>query len=181
MYDEFEANQSVAVEAVDIVTAYKSLKLAMNKNIKGLATEANDNINMKNYLKPTLASRQAQRMPVRTGYAGLPASANALLPEINRGSIRTAPMGTTRPKMGEYDKPVGLNNRGIAYYCQDGLTLQDYANGTAWGQEKTENERRTAATSNAGAMTSDGQRRRGTAPSWRKSREQKVNEKVAKL
>ena len=112
----------------------------------------------------------------------MPASANALLPEINRGSIRTAPMGV-RPKIGEFAdaKPLGLNNRGIAYYCQDGLTLQDYANGTAWGQEKAENEKRTAATSNQGGMTSDGRQRRGTAPSWRKSREQKVNEKVAKL
>ena len=154
----------------------------MNKNIKGLATEANDNINMKNYLKPTLASRQAQRLPIRTGYAGLPVSSNALLPDINRGSVRTAPIGQ-RPKVGgEFEgKPVGLNNRGIAYYCQDGLTLQDYANGNAWGQEKAENERRTAATSNQGALTSDGRQRRGTAPSWRKSREQKVNEKVAKL
>ena len=91
---------------------------------------------MKNYLKPTLASRQAQRLPIRTGYGGIPVPANALLPDINRGNLKTAPMGGTRPKVGEFDAKSGsMNNRGIAYYCQDGLTLQDYANGNAWGAE----------------------------------------------
>ena len=137
---------------------------------------------MKNYLKPTLASRQAQRLPVRTNFAGFgmpPAGANSILPDINRSSLKTAPNGTRATK-GEFEKP-GTANRGIAFYCQDGLTLQDYANGNAWGQDDKDNNRRTAATSNQGAMTSDGRQRRGTAPSWRKSREQKVNEKVAKL
>ena len=35
--DEDEYNEdSVQTEVVDIITAYKSLKLAMNKNMKGL-------------------------------------------------------------------------------------------------------------------------------------------------
>jgi hypothetical protein len=45
---------------MDIVSAYKSLKLVMTKNIKGLNTADDININ-KNYLKPTIASRGAQR------------------------------------------------------------------------------------------------------------------------
>ena len=38
--DEDYAEESVQAEVVDIVTAYKSLKLAMNKNMKGLGEAA---------------------------------------------------------------------------------------------------------------------------------------------
>jgi hypothetical protein len=52
--DEY-GEESVQAEVVDIVTAYKSLKLAMNKNMKGLG-EVVQNAN-KGYLKPTMTSR----------------------------------------------------------------------------------------------------------------------------
>ena len=43
-------------EVVDIVTAYKSLKLVMSKNIKGVA-EGREQVTGKGYLKQTMASR----------------------------------------------------------------------------------------------------------------------------
>lgn len=43
-------------EVVDIVTAYKSLKLVINKNIKGVA-EGREQCTGKGYLKATMASR----------------------------------------------------------------------------------------------------------------------------
>jgi hypothetical protein len=49
-----------ASEVVDIVTAYKSLKLVMTKNIKGLA-EGREQCTGKGYLKQTMASRQQAR------------------------------------------------------------------------------------------------------------------------
>jgi hypothetical protein len=45
-------------EVVDIITAYKSLKLAMSKNVKGLG-DPNAAQAAKGYLKPTLSSKQA--------------------------------------------------------------------------------------------------------------------------
>ena len=48
-------------EVLDIVAAYKSLKLAMNKNLKGLET-GREHCQGKGYLKPTINSRQIQRM-----------------------------------------------------------------------------------------------------------------------
>lgn len=56
-------NYSTTSEALDIVTAYKSLKLAMSKNSKGLSG-GRENCNGKGYLKPTMASRQAHRETV---------------------------------------------------------------------------------------------------------------------
>ena len=53
---------------IDIVTAYKSLKLAMNKNVRGLE-KGREHINGKGYLKPTIASRQAKRLTL--GYPPL--------------------------------------------------------------------------------------------------------------
>lgn len=50
------AEMSTSSEALDIVTAYKSLKLAMSKNLKGLAG-GREACNGKGYLKPTMASR----------------------------------------------------------------------------------------------------------------------------
>ena len=47
-------------DVIDIVSAYKSLKLVMTKNVKGMV-EGREHINGKNYLKPTIASRQATR------------------------------------------------------------------------------------------------------------------------
>jgi hypothetical protein len=37
---------------IDIVSAYKSLKLVMTKNVKGMS-DGREHINGKNYLKPT--------------------------------------------------------------------------------------------------------------------------------
>ena len=48
-------DEDVQAEVVDIVTAYKSLKLAMNKNMKGLGEVPQNN--NKGYLKPTMTSR----------------------------------------------------------------------------------------------------------------------------
>ena len=42
---------------IDIISAYKSLKLAMTKNSKGLNV-GREECSGKNYLKPTVASRQ---------------------------------------------------------------------------------------------------------------------------
>ena len=46
---------------MDIVSAYKSLKLAMNKNLKGLDS-GKEHTQGKGYLKPTVNSRQIARM-----------------------------------------------------------------------------------------------------------------------
>lgn len=77
---------SVQTEVVDIVTAYKSLKLAMNKNMKGLgeAVQVNQNAG---YLKPTMTSRQAQRQRV-----GLPPRSAA-----TQDSFSMIPRGHTAP------------------------------------------------------------------------------------
>jgi len=48
-------------ELLDIVTAYKSLKLQMNKNFKGL-DKGREHCQGKGYLKPTIVSRQAERL-----------------------------------------------------------------------------------------------------------------------
>lgn len=93
--DEFDSLQDVAYasEVVDIVTAYKSLKLVMTKNVKGLA-EGREQCTGKGYLKPTMASRQQSRghrpPPLGAGTAGnLPPASESMLPLINRG--HTAP------------------------------------------------------------------------------------------
>lgn len=49
-------NDYTTGEPLDIVTAYKSLKLAMSKNLKGLG-EGREQCQGKGYLKPTMASR----------------------------------------------------------------------------------------------------------------------------
>jgi hypothetical protein len=57
-YDDIESFNDIAYEGevVDIVTAYKSLKLVMSKNVKGVA-EGREQVTGKGYLKPTMASR----------------------------------------------------------------------------------------------------------------------------
>lgn len=61
IYDEIpEADPYHATEVVDIVTAYKSLKLAMSKNLRGVAG-GREMVTGKGYLKSTMASKQAQR------------------------------------------------------------------------------------------------------------------------
>lgn len=80
-------------EVVDIVTAYKSLKLVMTKNVKGLA-EGREQCTGKGYLKPTMASRQHARgnrpPPLGVGTANsLPPVPDAAHPLVNRG--HTAP------------------------------------------------------------------------------------------
>ena len=84
-------------EVLDIVTAYKSLKLAMNKNLKGIE-KGREVCAGKGYLKPTIASRQAKRMtlgytPLTLSTQYVPDEASATLPAI-RGS--TAPAGAKR-------------------------------------------------------------------------------------
>ena len=57
IYDEvLDYDIPVATDAVDLVTAYKSLKLAMSKNLKGLAG-GREMVTGKGYLKPTMASK----------------------------------------------------------------------------------------------------------------------------
>lgn len=58
VYDDIESFNDIAYEGeiVDIVTAYKSLKLVMSKNVKGVA-EGREQVTGKGYLKPTMASR----------------------------------------------------------------------------------------------------------------------------
>ena len=53
---EQRSQSNNAVDMIDIVTAYKSLKLAMNKNMRGLE-KGREHCNGKGYLKPTIASR----------------------------------------------------------------------------------------------------------------------------
>jgi hypothetical protein len=65
---QHQAQHPYSQEVLDIVTAYKSLKLAMNKNIKGIE-KGREVCAGKGYLKPTIASRQAKR--VTLGYAPL--------------------------------------------------------------------------------------------------------------
>ena len=45
-----------SADVIDIVSAYKSLKLIMTKNIKGMS-DGREFVIGKNYLKPTIASR----------------------------------------------------------------------------------------------------------------------------
>ena len=56
-----DQDSAIGSDALDIVTAYKSLKLAMNKNIKGL-DKGREQCQGKGYLKPTINSRQAERI-----------------------------------------------------------------------------------------------------------------------
>jgi hypothetical protein len=56
---------------IDIIAAYKSLKLAMTKNSKGLNV-GREECNGKNYLKPTVASRGTNRPKPMHGTTGLP-------------------------------------------------------------------------------------------------------------
>ena len=57
IYDEMpEADPYHATEVVDIVTAYKSLKLAMSKNLRGVAG-GREMVTGKGYLKSTMASK----------------------------------------------------------------------------------------------------------------------------
>ena len=51
-----EGDYGSGADPLDIVTAYKSLKLAMSKNLKGLG-EGREQCQGKGYLKPTMASR----------------------------------------------------------------------------------------------------------------------------
>lgn len=55
--EEYESSELYqAADVVDIVTAYKSLKLAMSKNLKGVAG-GREMVTGKGYLKPTMASK----------------------------------------------------------------------------------------------------------------------------
>lgn len=96
-----------ATEALDIVTAYKTLKHAMSKNLRGIE-KGREVCAGKGYLKPTVASRQAKR--VTLGYAPLTLSTQHMndsqLPAI-RGS--TAPAGAQRPRF-----TAEVTKRGIA-------------------------------------------------------------------
>lgn len=73
---------------IDIITAYKSLKLAMTKNTKGLNV-GREECSGKNYLKPTVASRQANRVKPMHGATGLPPLSADGLNNNRRG--QTAP------------------------------------------------------------------------------------------
>ena len=89
-----DASKIYTNDVLDIVTAYKSLKLSMSKNTKGI-NKGREICVGKGYLKPTVASRQAKR--VTLGYAPLTLSTLnqpdnlTQLPNITRGS--TAPAG----------------------------------------------------------------------------------------
>ena len=51
------------------MTAYKSLKLAMGKNMRGIE-KGREVVQGKGYLKPTIATRQAKR--ARLGFPQMP-------------------------------------------------------------------------------------------------------------
>ena len=113
---------------IDIITAYKSLKLAMSKNSKGLNV-GREECQGKNYLKPTVASRHANRQKRIPGGPGLPPlSAD---PNANR-------RGQTAPTVGMLPGVMAsrTNTRGMfasnKTNALNGMTLQDYAAGDAW-------------------------------------------------
>lgn len=56
-----EAVPEEPADLLDIVTAYKSLKLAVNKTHYGL-DKGRDHISGKGYLKPTISTKQAERI-----------------------------------------------------------------------------------------------------------------------
>jgi hypothetical protein len=156
------------------VTAYKSLKLAMNKNLKGIE-KGREVCAGKGYLKPTIASRQAKR--VTLGYAPLTMSTQHY-PESGaaftavRGS--TAPAGAQRKLFTAQSQSRGLARphgtaTGFGQDLKYSGTLQDYSGG-AWG-----------ATPSAQTRASTRGRTAGTAPVWRKTKQQRVDEKVNKL
>ena len=86
-----------ADDSLDIVSAYKSLKLAMNKNMKGL-TRGRDHVTGKGYLRPTIISKQTERINL-----GLPpfTSQQTLDHSILQNRGRTAPTadGGVRKKL----------------------------------------------------------------------------------
>lgn len=163
---------------LDIVTAYKSLKLAMSKNLKGLA-EGREQCSGKGYLKPTMASRQAQRetlgMNLNTGQSEssrFPAIRGQTAPAPALGAIR----GASRGKTGRVAK--GIDGRPIQSQQRPrvGMTLQDYAVGGAWGTGDA-----WSSINGKENQSSAGNPRTATAPCWRKPKAQRIDEKVQKL
>lgn len=84
-------------DSLDIVSAYKSLKLAMNKNMKGL-NRGRDHVTGKGYLRPTIISKQTERINL-----GLPPlkSQQTLDHSLIQNRGRTAPAadGALRKKL----------------------------------------------------------------------------------
>lgn len=199
--DEEELGDDVAYtsEVVDIVTAYKSLKLVMSKNTKGLA-EGREQCTGKNYLKPTMASRQQSRgfrvPPVGgSGIGTANAAPQAMLPMIDRGRMGTAPTQmngrghsrSTRAQTRGSVRTRGMDGlplppRAAPHQTQTGfhgMTLQDYATGNLWGRNGGP-----MATSSSGGLFSkenSAKSRQATAPCWRKTRPERVDEKIARL
>ena len=89
LYDDRVSYPNTDDNAIDIISAYKSLKLAMTKNTKGLNI-GREVCSGKNYLKPTVASRQGKRVKPMLGSSGLPPlSADGL--NNNNRRVKTAP------------------------------------------------------------------------------------------
>lgn len=84
------ADNSTFGDVLDIVQAYKSLKIAMVKNMRGLE-KGREHIYGKGYLQPTIATRQAHRITLGLPPLGMGAQAgqDSLLPPM-RG--QTAPI-----------------------------------------------------------------------------------------
>lgn len=186
-----------ASEVVDIVTAYKSLKLVMTKNVKGLA-EGREQCTGKGYLKPTMASRQqtrGHRPPLIGGGApqAMPPGPDAMLPLINRGHTAPTLVGqrghsrsTRAHTRGSY-RTRGIDGQPLPPRPPQaarttsgfqGMTLQDYATGNLWGR----NTNKMASSSSGGLFGRERSgSRQATAPCWRKTRAERVDEKIARL
>ena len=105
-------------DLLDIVTAYKSLKLAMNKNLKGLE-KGREFCQGKNYLKPTINSNQVARMNLGLPPLGESTQGASTLPQIrgqtapaafmHGGARRRREMGTSSSSRGIYNKTKGMD------------------------------------------------------------------------
>ena len=135
----------------------------MNKNSKGLE-RGREHCQGKGYLKPTLATRQAERItlglpPLTTNQENVVPQRGQTAPTVNGGR-----RGTSR---GYISKCKGMDGQVIkTQYPSTGMTLQEYAVGGQWGKMA-------ATSSHFGNTTaaSSGAPRTATAPCWRKPRQ----------
>lgn len=170
-------------DQVDLITAYKSLKHSMHKNLKGLG-RGRDLCTGKGFLRPTIISQQAERLT-----AGLPPhSMNQL--DMQRSQHLWKPEKSI-PDMSYNDgrrlvtratsrAPPGTAHGSVKVGRLHGMTLHDYAGGTQWCKNGFEPSQ-SKGSAFSGTRSNAQKIRSTTAPCWRKPRYQRVDEKVQKL
>ena len=180
---EYQIYASKGSDQVDLITAYKSLKHSMHKNLKGLG-RGRDLCTGKGFLRPTIISLQAERLP-----AGLP------MPSLNRFDFQGSQLwkpDKSIPDLSNNDgrrlvtratsrAPPGTAHGSVKVGLH-GMTLYDYAGGNQWCKNGFDpSQSKGSAFSGSRYAGTAHKNRSTTAPCWRKPRYQRVDEKVQKL